>query len=190
VNSTPGAVVQRSHTADLDPHTLGLIRQLMDDAFGSDYSDHDWEHALGGMHALAWLGDDLVAHASVVQRRLIHRPLDGSGQRALRCGFVESVAVRAGHQRGGLGSAVMEPLERVIEGAYELGALGASAAGARLYRARGWQQWRGATWALTPEGRIRTAEEDDDIWVLQPDGGVVLDLEGDLTCDWRDGDVW
>jgi aminoglycoside 2'-N-acetyltransferase I len=43
-------------------------------------SDHDCEHALGGVHALVWEGNELVGHASVVQRRLIR------GRRALRTG--------------------------------------------------------------------------------------------------------
>ena len=52
-------------------------------------AEHDWEHALGGIHAIAY-GDDgeLVGHASVVQRRLLH------GGRALRTGYVEGVGVR------------------------------------------------------------------------------------------------
>ena len=35
---------------------------------------------------------------------------------------------------------------------------------------------------------IRTAEEDGCIYVLP--GAAELDLGGELTCDWRDGDVW
>ena len=48
-------------------------------------TDQDWEHALGGVHAVAWLDGEVVGHASVVQRRLLH---DG---RALRTGYVEGV---------------------------------------------------------------------------------------------------
>jgi hypothetical protein len=35
---------------------------------------------------------------------------------------------------------------------------------------------------------MRTAEEDQDVYVLDFDG--LLDRSGDLTCDWRVGDVW
>jgi aminoglycoside 2'-N-acetyltransferase I len=34
----------------------------------------------------------------------------------------------------------------------------------------------------------RTAEDDGGVFVLPVAPG--LDLRGDLTCDWRDGDVW
>jgi aminoglycoside 2'-N-acetyltransferase I len=83
---------------------------------------------------------------------------------------------------------MMEALERVIRGAYELGTLCAADAAARIYAARGWEQWRGPTSALTPSGVVRTHEEDGAVYVLR--GTAPLDLAGELTCDWRDGDVW
>jgi aminoglycoside 2'-N-acetyltransferase I len=42
------------HTADLDARALEAARSLLDDAFDGDFSDHDWENALGGMHTLVW----------------------------------------------------------------------------------------------------------------------------------------
>jgi aminoglycoside 2'-N-acetyltransferase I len=145
-------------------------------------TDEDWEHALGGVHALVWEGDELIAHGSVIQRRLLH------GGRALRTGYVEGVAVRDDRRRRGHGAAVMEALERVVRGAYDLGALGATDEGAELYTGRGWQQWRGPLYALTPDGVTRTEEDDGGVYVLPV--AVALDLSGELTCDWRDGDVW
>jgi aminoglycoside 2'-N-acetyltransferase I len=171
-----------AHTARVDAATLAAARALLDEAFGGEFGDDDWEHALGGMHALAYDGGRLVAHGSVVQRRMVHRG------RALRAGYVEAVAVAGDHRRLGLASAVMDELEQLIRGGYDLGALSASDAGAALYLSRGWQRWRGTTWALTPQGRVRTAEEDDALFVLSGTAG--LDLGGDLTCDWRDGDLW
>jgi aminoglycoside 2'-N-acetyltransferase I len=174
--------VRTAHTADLDAATLRAVRELLDAVFGEGFSDEDWDHALGGVHAIVWEGGDPIGHGSVVQRRILH------GGRALRAGYVESVAVRADRRRRGHGHAVMEALERVVRGAYELGALGASGVGARLYSARGWRRWEGPTYALTPEGVVRTAEEDGGVYVLPV--SAELDLSGDLTCDWRDGDVW
>ena len=175
-------MIQVAHTADVDPATLRAARALLERVFEGDFEDSDWEHSLGGMHALAWEGDELVGHASLIQRRLLHRG------RALRAGYVEGVGVRADRQRRGHAAAMMEALERLIRAAYDLGALGASDDGARLYEARGWQRWPGPTSAITPEGVIRTAEEDGCIYVLP--GASELDLGGELTCDWRDGDVW
>lgn len=174
--------VRTAHTADLDAATLGTARALLDAVFGAEMTDHDWEHALGGVHAFAWEGAELVGHASVVQRRLLHRG------RALRTGYVEAVAVRADRRRHGHGAALMTALERVIRGAYEIGALGASDEGAGLYTARGWKQWRGPTSVLAPTGIARTEGDDGCVYVLPV--GVPLDPSAELTCDWRDGAVW
>ncbi|MGI9184729.1 MAG: GNAT family N-acetyltransferase [Solirubrobacteraceae bacterium] len=174
--------LQVAHTADLDLCTLDAARTLLDHVFGDEMTEPDWEHALGGVHALVWEAGELVGHGAVIQRRLLH------GGRALRTGYVEGVAVRADRRRCGVGATVMEALERVVRHAYELGALGASEAGAVFYAARGWEAWRGTTWALTPAGRVRTQDEDDGIFVLPV--SAELDLTGELTCDWRDGDVW
>ena len=75
-----------------------------------------------------------------------------------------------------------------MRAAYDLGALGATDQAARLYAGRGWQQWQGPTSALTPTGIVRTADDDGGVYVLP--GAVALDLTAELTCDWREGDVW
>jgi len=174
--------LRTAHTADVDAETLRAAHALLDEAFEGEFEEHDWEHALGGIHALVHEGDELVGHASVVQRRLLH------GGRALRGGYVEAVGVRAAHRRRGHGAAMMAALERVIRGAYDLGALGATDDGAALYTGRGWRRWEGRTSALTPDGVRPTPDEDGYIYVLP--GDAPLDLAGELTCDWRDGDVW
>lgn len=158
------------------------MRVLLDGAFGERYDDLDFEHALGGMHALVYDRTELIGHGAVVLRRMLH---DG---RALRTGYVESVAVRADRRRCGVGDAVMSALERVIRGGYELGALGASPAGAALYTSRGWSLWPGTTGVLTPDGVTPTPDDTTAVFVLPIT--VVLDLGGRLVCDWRDGDVW
>jgi len=47
---------------------------------------------------------------------------------------------------------MMAALERIIRSGYQLGALGASTDGSRLYTARGWQLWRSPISAMTPDG--------------------------------------
>lgn len=173
--------VRVAHTADLSPADLTAVRELLDAAFDGDFSDDDWDHTLGGMHAMAWSGATLVGHAAVVQRRFLYEG------RALRTGYVEGVAVHADHRRQGLGAAVMAPVERVIRAAYDLGALSSSEIGVPFYAARGWQRWQGPTWALTPTGRERTEEDDDSVYVLPVTAVVHTNA---LTCDWRDGDLW
>jgi aminoglycoside 2'-N-acetyltransferase I len=174
--------VVTAHTSELDASSLAAAAALVEEVFTPDFDPHDWEHSLGGVHALVWDGDDLIGHAAVVQRRMLH------GGRALRTGYVEGVVVRADRQRRGVGGALMAEVERVTRAAYDLGALAASKAGIALYAGRGWQQWKGPTSALTPDGARRTAKTDGTIYVLP--GAVELDLSGELTCDWRDGDVW
>lgn len=173
-----------AHTADLDEAALKAARALMYDVF-DDMTEHDWEHALGGMHALVREGREVVAHASVVQRRMAHRG------RALRAGYVEAVGVRADRRGRGHGAAVMEALERVIRGAYEVGALGSSDEAVPFYLARGWRRWRGPTSVMGPSGIERTPDADGAVYVLPVEGtGAELELAGELTCDWREGDVW
>jgi aminoglycoside 2'-N-acetyltransferase I len=170
------------HTAFLDSAELRAIRALLGAAFEDGISDDDFDHALGGLHTLVWEDRELVAHGSVILRRLLHE------DRAVRTGYVEAVAVHPDHRRRGHAHRVMAALENVIRGAYQLGALGASDAGARLYEARGWQRWRGTTSVIAPSGRRRTPDDDGAVYVLPVD--VRLTMTGDLTCEWREGDVW
>ena len=175
------AEVHVAHTADLGAEVLAAARALLYAAF-DDMTEDDWEHALGGLHAVAHDDGALIGHASVVQRRLLY------GGRALRAGYVEGVVVAADHRRRGVAGALMAPLERAIRSAYDLGALGASDAAVPLYARRGWEPWRGPLHALTPDGTVRTPDEEGAVYVLR--AGAELDLDAPLTADWRDGDVW
>ena len=170
------------HTADLPPDVLAAVRRLLDASFEGRFTVDDWDHALGGLHALVWDDGELVGHGALVQRRLLHRG------RALRAGYVEGVAVRADRRRSGIASELMSHLEGAAQGAYEVAALSASDPGARLYLARGWQRWRGHTSTMTPSGIVSTPQEDGSVFVLPIT--AELELEGEITSDWRDGDVW
>ena len=178
--------VTRAHTSDVSSDDLAAARALLDAAFDDlppdeRFGDTDWEHALGGQHVLVHEGDVLIGHGSLVMRRLLH------GGRALRAGYVEAVATSAGHRRRGVGTALMTALEGLAPG-YDLLALGATDDGVLLYESRGWQRWRGRLSALTPDGVVPTP--DDEGWLFVLPGAATLDLDGELTCDWRDGDVW
>jgi aminoglycoside 2'-N-acetyltransferase I len=176
-----GFLLQVGHTCEFPKAVLERARDLLYEVF-DDMTDHDWEHSLGGMHTIVWQADAIVGHASVIQRRLIHRGTP------LRTGYVEGVGVHPSLQGRGIGSQMMDELETIIAGGYEVGALGASDAAVDFYTHRGWVPWRGRSFALTPDGIVRTPDEDDGIfvWPLQEE----IDVDGELTCDWRDGDVW
>ncbi len=157
------------HTANLSPRELRSARALMDEVFDR-MTDSDWEHALGGLHVLIEEEGELIGHAAVVQRRLLHR----GG--ALRTGYVEGVAVRANRRGEGHGGTLMHALERVIRASYHLGALGATEEAEPFYAHLGWRQWRGRTSMLTPTGIVPTPGEDGSIYVLEAE--VALDLDG------------
>ncbi|MFJ5551592.1 GNAT family N-acetyltransferase [Streptomyces sp. NPDC093225] len=186
------------HTSDLADGELREIRSLTVAAFEGDFDDHDFEHCLGGMHVLVREAGALVGHGSVVQRRVVHC------DRALRIGYVEAVAVRADRRRSGIGGRVMAELERIVDGAYELGALAATEDGAGLYAGRGWHRWPGRVAVLAPGGRADLPEDEQgwtylwtprgaagDLRSRAPAGGaaLVFDPARELLFDWRDGDV-
>ena len=173
------------HTADLDNESREEARRMVIDAFGggeNHFSDADWKHALGGMHAVISHHGALIGHAAVVQRRLLYR------NSALRCGYVEGVAVREDWRGQGLAGALMDAIEQVLRGAYDVGALSASNAGRHLYARRGWLPWRGPTSVLAPTGLQRTPDDDGSIFVFPV--SVDLDTDEAIACDWRNGDVW
>jgi aminoglycoside 2'-N-acetyltransferase I len=170
------------HTADLKSDARQRAYEMVNDAFAGEFTDSDWDHALGGMHALIWHRGALVAHGAVVQRRLLYRGA------ALRCGYIEAVAVREDWRGQGLAIAILDACEQVIRGGYQLGALSSSDRGRRLYTLRGWLPWRGPTSVLAPSGPTRTPDDDSSVFVLPV--GINLDETAALTCDWRDGDVW
>lgn len=170
------------HTADLDNETRQSAHELLVDAFEGGFSDEDWDHALGGMHALVYDHGALIAHAAVVQRRLLYKGTP------LRTGYLEGVAVREDWRGQGLGTALMDGAEQIIRGAYQLGALSPSESARQLYLDRGWVRWRGPTSVLAPGGLTRTPEDDGAVFVLPVT--VEVDPTADLVCDWRTGDVW
>jgi aminoglycoside 2'-N-acetyltransferase I len=180
-NTGTNTVINVAHTGALDEASLAAGRALLYDVF-DDMTEADWEHSLGGLHALAWDGPTLIGHAALVQRRIIH-----NGQ-ALRAGYIEGVAVRADRRGQGHGAALMAALEPILRRAYDLGALGATDEATSFYAARGWRVWTGPLSALTPTGIHPTPDEHGGVYVLPL--AVPLDPTGELTCDWRDGDTW
>ncbi len=152
------------------------LRALLDSAFAGDFGDDDWAHCLGGVQVLLRDEAGLVGHAAVVPRTL------WSG-RDLRVGYVEGVAVRPDAQQRGHGRALMAAVQAQP---YDVLALSTTDAGLPFYLALGWQPWRGPLAVRTPQGVVRTPEDDGSVLVL----GSGLDLAAELVCDWRRGDVW
>ncbi len=167
-------------TQQLSRGELRALRELLEEAFDG-FTDDDWEHTVGGLHVLA-VEDDIVSHAAVVPRLLV------TDERALRTGYVESVATAAKRRGRGHASAVMREVGKVIQADYELGAL--STGIADFYARFGWEPWRGPTYTNSPRGPQRTADDDDSVMVLRTRLTRHLDSTAPLMCDWRSGDVW
>ena len=179
--------IRTAATGQLTAGELASVRALLVDAFGGEFGDDDWDHALGGVHVLALddRGDgdrSVVGHAAVVGRVLV------AGERALRAGYVEAVATAPARQGRGVGSTVMARAGELVRGAAEVGALATGRHG--FYARLGWERWRGPTSVARPAGREPTPDDDDAVMVLRfgPSAGLALDLP--LTCDDRPGDPW
>ena len=178
--------VRRLATTELTPADVSAIRSLLEDAFGPDederFTDDDWDHAVGGVHFVLDLDGALIAHASVVERRL------QIGGRPVRTGYVEAVAAAPGHQGAGYGSMLMADVATWIATHFELGALGTGRHS--FYERLGWQRWRGPSSVRALDGTHRTPDDDGFILVLATPASPTLDLTEPISCDWRAGDVW
>ena len=178
--------IRQLPTDGLSPRELVAIRALMDAAFGTDeeegFADEDWAHALGGRHFVLDVDGEIVSHASVVERVL------EIGGRPIRTGYVEAVATAPGLEGRGHGSAVMAAVNEHIRATFELGALGTGRHA--FYERLGWETWRGQAFVRTPDGPVRTPEEEGFILVLRTPLSLPFSLAESISCDWRAGDVW
>lgn len=177
--------VRTLQTADLRPGELAAMRALCDAAWAeraADFSDDDWQAAIGGTHVVVEDAGTIVAHSSLVERTL---ELDGT---PLRTGYVEAVATLPAWQRQGLGTLVMREVSAVLDRAYELGALSSALDG--FYERFGWQIWPGTT-GVREGGIVRpTPKEDGAIYLRFADGPRALHA-GLLVCGaLRPGDPW
>jgi aminoglycoside 2'-N-acetyltransferase I len=179
-------VVREVRTSDLSVADVEAIRDLLTAAFKGDehgdFSEEDWQHALGGTHFLLEDGGGLVGHASVVER-VLH-----VAGRPIRTGYVEAVAIDPVRQRQGLGSKLMEVVNTHVEAGFDLGALGTGSQA--FYERLGWEIWQGPTYVRTATGLEASPDEDGYILVLRTRSSPPLRLTDPISCDWRPGDSW
>lgn len=177
-------IVRKVATDELSSKEVAVLRELFRAAWpdpANEFTDDDWEHAVGGVHFLLEENETVVAHGSVVAREL-----HTSGLR-LTTGYVEAVATRPTRQRQGYGSALMRAVNEHIDRTFPLGALGGTPT---FYEPLGWVVWKGSTFVRTDSGLIRTPEEDGQVLVRLTPTSPELDLSAPISCDWRPGDVW
>ncbi|MGH9384213.1 MAG: GNAT family N-acetyltransferase [Vicinamibacterales bacterium] len=173
------------HAAPTDALTapfLYELRHLLNTAFAGDFTDEDWDSTIGGVHV--WLIDssEIISHAALIERTLMC-----SGQ-TLRVGYVEAVATVATKRRKGHGARVMNRINELVRNRYRLGAL--SSGTPAFYATLGWERWHGPTFVNGARGRERTPDDDGSIMILRTSRSPDLDLDGEIVCDWRRGDVW
>lgn len=169
-------------TQDLDADTARHVRKLLDEAFGGDFDDEDWRHALGGIHVLAIDDGTIVGHAAVVPRVI------EAADRSYRAGYVEAVATREDRQGEGIATAVMEEVGEIIRDEFELGVLATGEHG--FYEQLDWLRWQGPTYVRTAGGEERTESDDDAVMVLRFGSSAGIDIGAAIVCDSRTGDVW
>ena len=175
--------VQVFRTEDAPDRVLDQARSLMDVAFDGDFGDDDWDHGLGGWHAVALDDEQVVSHAAVVARLI---EVDG---RPFRTGYVEAVATEPTRHGQGIGSLVMEEIGEVIRRDHELGALGTGRHA--FYERLGWERWAGPTYVRTTGGGLaRTHEDDDGVMVLRFGASDTIEVDSSISCEERAGDDW
>lgn len=157
------------------------VRRLLASSCGPAFAEDDWQHALGGWHAVVVRGQLLVSHAAVVPREL------HVGAVAVNAGYVEAVATDPQRQGQGLGTLAMLGAHEVLRREFDMGTLSTGAHG--FYERLGWERWRGPTYVRRPDGIVRTPGEDDGIMALRF-GSTHPDLSLPISCEGRPGDDW
>lgn len=158
------------------------VRALLDLAF-DDFADHDWDHALGGVHLIATDGGLVTGHAAVVPRCIQF------GNLVLTVGYVEAVGVVPRWQGRGIGAALMAAASRVVTRDYAAGVLSTGATS--FYEPFGWSVWQGPSYVRLTSGAVQATQGDDGgIMVLRTPALDAVANNAAIICQVRSGDVW
>ena len=168
-------------TNQLTTTQLSELRHLLEQTFGPRYDEVAWQHCLGGTHFLLRYNGELVSHVSLVPR------LFEQAGRRLNGVYGESMVTIPNLQGKGIGTIIAAMATADILLHYELGAFAASKY--HFYERLGWRKWAGPTYVADESGRRPAAPDRGAVMALIPPGGGI-DLSGDLTTDWRPGDIW
>ena len=138
-----------------------------------------WDAHPESVHALAYDGDALVAHAGLVTRALY------TDSRAIETAYVEYVCAEP--RRRGYGSLAMRAIEQEVR-RRGFALAGLATGSPAFYERLGWRRWRGPRAYRAPGGAIDPTP-DEIVMVL--DLGAGVDLDASIECDWRAiGDIW
>jgi aminoglycoside 2'-N-acetyltransferase I len=171
--------VQRLTSADAISQ-LGDLRAFLDEAFDGDFTDDDFDHALGGTHFVILARGQLIAHGSVVLRRI---SFDGQ---VYATGYLEAMAVALEWRGHGIGSKLLAALTDFCRSSFAVSML--STGSHAFYEHHGWRRFKGESYLASDSGLLRTEDDDEGLMVLTSLEDV---LTADrVTCDFRSGDVW
>lgn len=174
--------IVRLRTEDTTEKFLVELRELLINAFGSRFSEDDWEHGLGGTHLCLHESGKLISHAAVVPRRLY------INDQSVYCGYLENVATQPDRQHQSFGSRILQESNNLITNEFELGALSSSSK--PFYRKFGWQDWQGPSYVLQNGQWLRSQSEDRGIMILTTKANSSWNLNSRIACEDRPGDAW
>jgi aminoglycoside 2'-N-acetyltransferase I len=174
-------------SGDLSDSELGALRTFLTDAFDGGFDDGNWANALGGTHVIVREQGMIAAHASLVPRMLyFSAEVDTWPNATVReVGYVESVAVRHELRRKGVGSGVLNIINRLVMDQFGFGALATSSH--PFYERAGWRRWSGPSYVYRRGEIIRTTGSEQWLMVL---ASADTPITTAIACEWRDGDLW
>ncbi len=170
-------------TEELDANTRNAIVNLCIVAHQEDDFKNLFTYVpSGGLHFLAFQGEQFVSHAMVTTRWL-----QPEGHPLLRTAYVDAVATLPTVQWRGYGSTLMRQLASRIDGEYVIGCLETERV--KFYEQLGWEIWHGPLAGRSGQGLIPTPEQTG-IMVLQLSQTPDLNLDSTLTIECQDERIW
>ena len=180
---TESTQVRFFKTEELDADTRNAIVNLCVLAHQEDDFKNLFSYVpSGGLHFLAFQGEQLVSHAMVTTRWL-----QPEGQPLLKTAYIDAVATLPTQQGLGHGSAVMRHLASTIDSEYVIACLETDQV--EFYERLGWQIWRGSLAGRSEQGLIPTPEQNG-IMILRLSQTPALDLDSTLTIETQDERIW
>jgi len=157
------------------------IRALLELAYEGDFSPEDWEHTFGGQYFIGSLDDKIIAHGSVVSRKMI------TDDHVVTVGYVEAIAVLPSYWRKGFGTQLMKEITQYCQENYEFSML--STDENHFYERLGWLKFLGESFVRDGDKEIRTEGEDEGLMLL-PGKKSQISLIRRVVCESRSGDDW
>ena len=166
-------------SADLLPGQHLQILDLCTRAYGFDFQPY-LDLLRQPVHVLLYSGDRLVSHAAWI-RRLLQQARGPM----LRTAYVEAVATDPDWQHQGLATMAMRTLQSEVQ-SFDIAAL--SPTDSAFYTRLDWELWRGPLWVRIGHERVPTLDEETMVFRLA--GTPELDLDAELSVEWRPGEIW